>query len=489
MTLRKTRILKWANKVLDEKGFTMELPTGNQTQRLVFLNKSRGVYSGVSQITTTHQRLDGEPTTTTDTYGFVLDFANHTFHIDSASGNMLKPTATVLKKVFPSDDTLLASDSHTAKMLGFFSKAFGQFEFEMPNAGRGIYRALTKFYYAESFYKDIILDKQGEISSWVKRYTDTRRSYYTQVWTLAGLYKALLNLRPKERAENPTYSFRKDLGFSKNQFNKSKDLFLRLKGGEGSDARLSWIPFNHRLAPLVFRITPMMEDITAKYHTYQTLEEMQQALLKEHYRLFAYSYELGGLKDIIDMLERDNPKYNLRRLMEYLIVDLVTHQGISDIEQAISLLKDYYQLAFDDDKGKFLGGKSFIKFPKYLKVAHDISSRNFQEIHETKASMGVAVAYHKHANDWEGVFKIKGKEYTVLMPRSSAEIVAEGQSQSNCVGGYSRKVASGDTFILSMRQANKPENTWITIEVTPENYYAKHTVLSIMKLLQLKLRY
>lgn len=94
MTPKKERILKWANQVLDEKGMEFELPS-ERTQRLVFLNKSKGVYSGVSQII--YHRSGN-----VDTYGFMLDFTNQHFQIDSASGNVLQPNSTVLKKAFQS---------------------------------------------------------------------------------------------------------------------------------------------------------------------------------------------------------------------------------------------------------------------------------------------------------------------------------------------------------------------------------------------------
>lgn len=457
MTPKKERILKWANQVLDEKGMEFELPS-ERTQRLVFLNKSKGVYSGVSQII--YHRSGN-----VDTYGFMLDFTNQHFQIDSASGNVLQPNSTVLKKAFPEFNPLIESDSHSAQMFGIFGMMFGSTGEEEPNMGRGLYRAMEEYTYAESFYKDIILDNQGELEPWAQ---EAIKSYRTYTWhgmvnKLKSVYNRFMELlvgtdKPK------TSSLRKVLGLSKKQFSQAHEISHRLTSLTHHN-EFQITPYRKSTLLLLSRVIPMLTSITEENHTYESLNAMLETFTStSRYESDAFIY----LDAVVEMLETDNPKFNFRRLLEYVVVDLVTRQGISDFTQALRLLKDYYNLAFDGAQGKFLGGKNFIKFPKYLKVAHDIASRNFKEIKDTASAIGVAKVYMMNAPAYEGIFKIEGKEYAVIMPRSSEEIVDEGQRQSNCVGGYSRTVAEGKTLILSMREANHPTKSWITIEINPQ---------------------
>ena len=50
---------------------------------------------------------------------------------------------------------------------------------------------------------------------------------------------------------------------------------------------------------------------------------------------------------------------------------------------------------------------------------------------------------------------------------SMQEITAEGERQRNCVAGYAKRHANGQTIICVLRQAKKPGTSWHTVELDP----------------------
>lgn len=56
-------------------------------------------------------------------------------------------------------------------------------------------------------------------------------------------------------------------------------------------------------------------------------------------------------------------------------------------------------------------------------------------------------------------------ELILVKPNIARDIVIEGQQLAHCVGGYTGRVAKGDTNIFFLRHKNSPDVPWVTVEV------------------------
>lgn len=99
--------------------------------------------------------------------------------------------------------------------------------------------------------------------------------------------------------------------------------------------------------------------------------------------------------------------------------------------------------------------------PKSLKVSHDWA-RDEIKIQETQVYDALIEATHDSLSrfaEWSD-----GK-FTVIMPRTSKEIVEEGVRQSHCVGRYCERVAVGESIVLFLRRADDPSKNFFTMEI------------------------
>lgn len=67
-------------------------------------------------------------------------------------------------------------------------------------------------------------------------------------------------------------------------------------------------------------------------------------------------------------------------------------------------------------------------------------------------------------------FESHGEKYSIIVPKSLAEITSEGMSLSHCVGSYLESHAQGNTNIVFLRKNDEIDTPFYTIEVNPQNY-------------------
>ena len=90
-----------------------------------------------------------------------------------------------------------------------------------------------------------------------------------------------------------------------------------------------------------------------------------------------------------------------------------------------------------------------------------------EEIVRLEESLNPSLRYQfenrasKEASEYEHF----GKEYGVFFPKASEQIRVEAVSLKNCLTGYIRKHGSGDTTILFVREMDKPDKSFVAIEV------------------------
>lgn len=145
-----------------------------------------------------------------------------------------------------------------------------------------------------------------------------------------------------------------------------------------------------------------------------------------------------------------------------------------DFGHAITLYRDYLKMMREIERNKYIsklretrdnvdvytiGFKNFHKvekYPKYLKVRHDIVQKNYNywsdKVDDKVFSKCVVKGY-----EWA-----KGGYYMVV-PRKSGDVRNEGTTLHHCVASYISRIMDGTTQIVFMRQ--DPNESLVTVEI------------------------
>lgn len=447
MRLKKEDIIAFADKYINEHGYSED----NHNEGIAFFSKSKGVYTGVTRV---YSEPSGNPTISY--YGFYLDFVNNEYRIDSASGNVLANTDSNLKKAFPSQKNMKQFGSHSASMLSVFMEMLGAAKTtESPSGGRGIARALS-YIYTEQFYKDFMLDEDGLKKGKLRAYENIR--WYQNGRPLDSWGNMFLQFRSMAKRYltkseiAATGNLRKDLGLSKGNYKMLRTMPLESLTNLFKEEGYYTPELSSRLvaSELINKINYHDKIVKIINKLY---EERPTLLVDQDEAIYAFDRNRGTVEHLNEMV---GGNLNMTRLVEYIVADIVTYQAFGSISGALRVLEDYYQMVSEY--------KGFVKFPKYLQVAHDIVARAYKATKDDRYEADVVSKYAKHRH-LEGTFKIEGNEYTVLALRTPKEIVNQGQVAVNCVGGYVSRVAEGKSFILGMQAKNDPSKVWLTLEL------------------------
>jgi hypothetical protein len=161
--------------------------------------------------------------------------------------------------------------------------------------------------------------------------------------------------------------------------------------------------------------------------------------------------EIGYVDNFYDFIYKYD--VNHLKLVEYLLFECHVSQGIN-YYTAFAQYKDYYNMCKD------MRYERFDKYPKYLKTQHDIIAMNYKSVNDK-----LEVQQFEEATKKYQYLEDKLAGYIFISPKNADELVFEGNSLSHCVGSYVRNVSRGRTQILFLRDAKKPEESLITLEV------------------------
>lgn len=108
--------------------------------------------------------------------------------------------------------------------------------------------------------------------------------------------------------------------------------------------------------------------------------------------------------------------------------------------------------------------------------------RHFREAHEKTGEKIELMEDEILEEMYEGRRESMKKKYEcedarrglrVIVPGKLSELIEEGVQQHNCVGGYMKRVAEGETDVIFLRRADRPEQSYITVEVDPDTGYIR----------------
>lgn len=58
--------------------------------------------------------------------------------------------------------------------------------------------------------------------------------------------------------------------------------------------------------------------------------------------------------------------------------------------------------------------------------------------------------------------------YCIVIPRTAAELSAEGKAMGNCIGSYAGRVGRGQSLVFFVRRADRPEEAFVDVEYDPQ---------------------
>lgn len=153
------------------------------------------------------------------------------------------------------------------------------------------------------------------------------------------------------------------------------------------------------------------------------------------------------------MYELKGTKIDRRRALEYA---KGFYASYNDYLRAIKNIG----LALDDTKNVF---------PNDFQRMHDVRIAEYESIKAAEDAKQRAALYAKFATVSDSLKNIEytGGDYLITLPRSPADLVAEGNALHHCVGkmGYDVKMADGRSIICFLRRISAPELPLVTIEL------------------------
>lgn len=170
-----------------------------------------------------------------------------------------------------------------------------------------------------------------------------------------------------------------------------------------------------------FEIYEWLYNVLNNQHTLQAFRELTQIHRLEYKALFRYLVEINRREAI-------------------------------DMPSAISLLRDYLDMSVG------LRHHRVMKYPKLLKLRHDIATRNS----EVDVENIPVERFKKHIDftlDW------MDKTHAVIAPVRPQEMVEEGNKLSHCVKNYITSVMNGQCQIMFLRDIEVGSDPLVTLEI------------------------
>jgi hypothetical protein len=149
-------------------------------------------------------------------------------------------------------------------------------------------------------------------------------------------------------------------------------------------------------------------------------------------------------------------KYEILPLLKYVVIYLINFEGFNNVTGALSDLSDYYRM------GNIMG-RNIKKYPKYLKSVHDIIDVNYKAYKQEYDEISFKKIIK---SDLEFI----GKDYSIIVPKTTRDIINEGISNNNCVGSYVNSILENKTYILFLRLTETPEESLITLELRDNKF-------------------
>lgn len=177
------------------------------------------------------------------------------------------------------------------------------------------------------------------------------------------------------------------------------------------------------------------------------MDKIQNFVSREFNYIYGYHAYSSAIKTANE--------YNLpiKNFIRYIYFECDVSQGL-EAGTAISQYSDYIRMTTE------MGYERFDRYPKFLRTAHDIASRNYRIKLDAVQLEQWNKAYEENKE-----FATTLHNYKIVVPQEPTDLVREGNVLGHCVGSYVNKVRKQLSTILFLREAHDVEAPLVTIEV------------------------
>lgn len=173
-----------------------------------------------------------------------------------------------------------------------------------------------------------------------------------------------------------------------------------------------------------------------------------------------YDWYFRRMKEVLDELKGYG--YDMKRVMDYLLRDLPIQGLVQNVMlgneiHELTLLRDYAKMMVEMDR-------RYERYPKSLKMHHDIASKNY-----TVQQSQVLAKKYETVREGLKRYEWEGKDYVVIVPPTMSSVVLEGSSLNHCVASYVDGMVNGEYAILFLRRKDAPEKSLVTLQVHGDN--------------------
>jgi len=170
------------------------------------------------------------------------------------------------------------------------------------------------------------------------------------------------------------------------------------------------------------------------------------------YNRYSYQYlEKNNMRGFFQLL--DEP-YNLelRALIDYTFIDSYA-QGITKITVEFwQTYESYLKMQIQ------IFGEVRDKYPRYLMTAHDVTALNIGLLENMPSDDSF-----KELTTEVRSLAHEDKEYSIVVPATARQIAEEGIVLNHCLGANAGQIASGDLYILFLRNSDAKEQPLVTL--------------------------
>lgn len=158
----------------------------------------------------------------------------------------------------------------------------------------------------------------------------------------------------------------------------------------------------------------------------------------------------------------------INRVEKYEVQLYSKSRGYREFEQALKKYDDYLKMR--EELGYDMTNEVFL-YPKDLQKKHQEMVKETNERRDELTIKRKNKEFSNIANRYEALcrkYQTAAGGYVIRPARSAGEIIMEGRIMHHCVGGdnYLSRHNAGKSTILFLRKSKKPEEPYITIEIS-----------------------
>lgn len=104
------------------------------------------------------------------------------------------------------------------------------------------------------------------------------------------------------------------------------------------------------------------------------------------------------------------------------------------------------------------------KYPSNIESAHDNCAKACTTMKKEKGDLGIKSLAEKAQKYIPNTIEDRESKYFIKIPESTADLMAEAQSQHNCLASYALRISRHETLVFFIREKETPNDSLVTAE-------------------------